>query len=124
MVVKTVSEFIDGLRVNLPEDRRSIWYCINYRHCCWRYNSNSKAFADYAVGAALGGAGLLTAGAGVGLNYWARKHFKPNDFSSEDVEAAIDQFQSKRHDTQDLVRGLNVKYNPNTKQWDYIPSIL
>lgn len=74
MVVKTVSEFIDGLRVNLPEDRRSIWYCINYRHCCWRYNSNPKAFADYAVGAALGGAGLLASlGAPItgGFDWWS-----------------------------------------------------
>lgn len=69
-------------------------------------------------------AALMTAGAGVGLNYWARKHFKPNDFSSEDVEAAIDQFQTKRHDTQDSVKGLNVRYNPSTKEWVYIPSVL
>lgn len=65
-------------------------------------------------------AALLTTGAGVGLNYWARKHFKPNNFNTEDVEAAIDQFQTKRHDTQDSVKGLNVRYNPNTKGWDYV----
>jgi hypothetical protein len=69
-------------------------------------------------------AALLTAGAGVGLNYWARKHFRPNDFNTENVEAAIDQFQSKRHDTQDSVKGLNVRYNPSTKEWVYIPSVL
>lgn len=64
-------------------------------------------------------AALLTAGAGVGLNYWARKHFKPNDFNSEDVEEAINQYQAKRHDTQRGVDGLDVKYNPATKGWDY-----
>lgn len=64
-------------------------------------------------------AALLTAGAGVGLNYWARKKFKPNDFNSEDVEEAINQYQSKRHDTQRGVDGLDVKYNPQTKEWVY-----
>lgn len=64
-------------------------------------------------------AALMTAGAGVGLNYWARKHFKPNDFNSEDVEEAINQYQSKRHDTQRGVDGLDVRYNPVTKEWVY-----
>lgn len=64
-------------------------------------------------------AALTTLGAGVGLNYWARKHFKPNDFNSEDVEELINQYQSKRHDTKRGVDGLDVKYNPRTKQWDY-----
>lgn len=69
-------------------------------------------------------AALITAGAGVGLNYWARKKFRPNDFNSEDVEEAINQYQSKRHDTQRGVDGLDVKYNPTTKGWDYYKSIL
>lgn len=64
-------------------------------------------------------AALLTAGAGVGLNYWARKKFKPNDFNSEDVEEAINQYQAKRHDTQRGVDGLDVKYNPQSKEWVY-----
>jgi hypothetical protein len=69
-------------------------------------------------------AALLTAGAGVGLNYWARKKFKPNDFHTEDIEEAINQYQAKRHDTQRGVDGLDVKYNPATKGWDYYKSIL
>lgn len=64
-------------------------------------------------------AALLTAGAGVGLNYWARKKFKPNDFHTEDVEEAINQYQAKRHDTQRGVDGLDVKYNPQSKEWVY-----
>ena len=64
-------------------------------------------------------AALLTAGAGVGLNYWARKKFKPNDFHAEDVEEAINQYQAKRHDTQRGVDGLDVGYNPKTKEWVY-----
>jgi hypothetical protein len=64
-------------------------------------------------------AALTTLGAGVGLNYWARKKFKPNDFNSEDVEDAINQYQAKRHDTQRGVDGLDVKYNPQTKEWVY-----
>ena len=64
-------------------------------------------------------AALATLGAGVGLNYWARKKFRPNDFNSEDVEEAINQYQSKRHDTQRGVDGLDVKYNPQTKEWVY-----
>jgi len=60
-------------------------------------------------------AALVTAGAGVGLNYWARKHFKPNDFSNEDVEMWINKYQQSRHD----INNLGVKYNPSKKEWVY-----
>jgi hypothetical protein len=65
-------------------------------------------------------AALITAGAGVGLNYWARKHFRPNDFNSEDVDAAIGRYQANRHDTRrGIDDNLDVKYNTVTKEWDY-----
>tara|TARA_R110002126_G_scaffold5021_8_gene26376 strand:- start:4 stop:1284 length:1281 start_codon:yes stop_codon:yes gene_type:complete len=60
-------------------------------------------------------AALLTAGAGVGLNYWARKHFKPNDYSDKNPEGWINRYMGANSKKKEQEMG--VGWNANDREW-------
>ena len=62
-------------------------------------------------------AALATLGAGVGLNYWARKHFKPNAQAMADIAGVKSAFHN-----QEKHKDMGVRYsNVNGRNaWDYI----
>jgi len=61
-------------------------------------------------------AALVTAGAGVGLNYWARKHFKPNDFDKNMPEGWIDRYMGNISKTREAEVGAG--WNTNSRKWE------
>ena len=62
-------------------------------------------------------AALLTAGAGVGLNYWARNHFRPNDFSGKNPEGWINRYMGARSKQKE--QEMNVGWDANNREWRY-----
>lgn len=62
-------------------------------------------------------AALTTLGAGVGLNYWARKHFKPNAQAMADIAGIKSAFHNQEKHKDMGVRYSNIN-GRNT--WDYI----
>ena len=62
-------------------------------------------------------AALTTLGAGVGLNYWARKHFKPNAQAMADIANVKSAFHN-----QEKHKDMGVRYsNVNGRNaWDYV----
>lgn len=61
-------------------------------------------------------AALLTAGSGVGLNYWARNKFKPNAQAMADIAGVKSAFHN-----QEKHKGMGVRYNNinGRNTWDY-----